>query len=81
MEDPFIVNIEKVGIKCRLQYTRQHRNQLRRLAIAPSVDPVEDVEGAVQTQAQEVVGGDGFGFTSFLQLEHLRQNGDRLQQD
>ena len=46
-----------------------------------SVDPVEDVESAVDSQSEEIVRGDGLGFASLLDHEELRQDGHRLQVD
>jgi hypothetical protein len=43
-----------------------------------SVDPVEDVESAIDSKGEEIVGGDGFGFTSLLDHEQLGQDGHRL---
>lgn len=40
--------------------------------MSPAVNPVQQVETAVETQTQQVMGGDGFSFTGPLQLEHLR---------
>ena len=44
-----------------------------------SVDPVEDVESAVDSQSEEIVRGDGLGFASLLDHEELRQDGHQLQ--
>lgn len=47
--------------------------------VAP--DPVGDVEGAVEAQGEQVVGGDDLGLAGALQHEELRQDGHRLEPD
>ena len=46
-----------------------------------SVDPVEDVEGAVGSEGEEIVRGDGLCLARLGDHEELRQDGDRLQVD
>jgi len=46
-----------------------------------SVDPVEDVEETVDAESEEVMRGNRFGFSGFLDHEELGKNGHRLQVD
>lgn len=79
MKDPLVVNPEKVRIQPGLQESRQDNHQLSRVTASVAVDPVEEVAEAVEAEGKEVVGGDGFGFAGFLELEHLGQDGDGFQ--
>lgn len=66
MENSLIIYIKEIRVQGRLQYPSHYRNQLRALPVAPAVYPVQQVKGTVEAEAEEVVRGDGFGFTSFL---------------
>lgn len=46
-----------------------------------AVDPIGDVEPAVDAQGEQVVRGDGLGLACALQHKQLRQDGHRLQPD
>ena len=66
MEYSLIINIKEIRVQGRLQHPSHYRNQLRALPVTPAVHPVQQVKGAVEAEAEEVVSGDGFGFTGFL---------------
>lgn len=76
MEDSLIINIKEIRVQGSLQHSRHHGNSFRGLAVTPAINPVQEVKGAVEAEAEEVVRGDGFGFSGFLELEHLWQDGD-----
>lgn len=46
-----------------------------------AVDPVEEVEGAVAAQGEDVVRGEGLHLAGALEEEELRQDGQRLEVD
>lgn len=83
LHDSRIVNPEEVAIKQRLKDTRRHRNVVNLMLRFGNVavDPVGDVQGAVDAEGEDVVGGDGLGLTGTLEHEELRKNGDRLEPD
>ena len=79
VEDSFVVNVKEIGVKGGLQDAGEDRDGLGGFVEAPAINPVQEVEGAVQAQAEEVMRGDGFGFSGFLELKHLREDGNGFQ--
>lgn len=43
--------------------------------------PVDEIEGSVEAQEEQVVSGDGLSLPRFTDHEELRENGHRLQVD
>lgn len=75
MEDSLVINVKEVGVQGGLKDTGEDGNHFGRFLEAPTIYPVQQIEGTVEAQAEEVMGGDGFGFTGFLELEHLGKDG------
>lgn len=66
MEDTLIINVEEIGVKGGLNDSSEHGDRFRILAVGPAINPIEEVKGAVEAQTEEIMRGDGFGFTGLL---------------
>jgi hypothetical protein len=78
-----IINPEEIRVQNRLQHARNHRNRINlvmRLRHIP-IDPVRNVQGAIDSQGEEVMRRDGLGLSRALQHEELGQNGNALKPD
>ena len=78
MQDFGVVNVEEVGVEDSLDEACNHGNGIKVALGKVAVYPVEDVQGAVDAQGKEIMGGDSLRFTSPLEHEKLREDGDRL---
>lgn len=81
LEDLVVINVEKVAVENRLDNTGDNGNPIHlMLGLGDvAVDPVGDVEGAVDSESEQIVGGDGLGLARALQHKQLRENGHSLQ--
>jgi len=75
------VEVEEVAVEDSLDAAGNDGNDVVESFKVVSVDPVEDVESAIDSKGEEIVGGDGFGFPGLLDHEQLGQDGHRLQVD
>lgn len=73
------IKVEKVTIEERLHAAGHDRNDVVETFEVISVNPVENIKGAVHAESEQVVRCDGFCFTSFCHHEQLRQDGKRLE--
>jgi hypothetical protein len=83
LEDLGVVDVEKVAVENSLQDAGNDGNPLG-LVVGlggVAVDPVGDVEEAVDAKGEEVVGGDGLGLASALEHEELGEDGDGFEPD
>lgn len=75
------IQIEEVAIEDGLHHPGDDGDHVKEsLKIEPPY-PVDEVEGSVESQEEQVVGGDGLGLTSLADHEQLGQDGHRLQVD
>ena len=81
LQDLGVVDPEKVRIQHRLDHARDPGNLVHIALREVAVQPVGDVEGAVEAQGEEVVGCDRFGFARALKHEELGEDGDGFEPD
>lgn len=74
-----VIDPEKVRVQDCLDDAGNDRDGVEMALCKVAIDPVGDVQGSVDAQGEQVVGGDGLGFPRPLQHEQLRQDGDTLQ--
>lgn len=75
------VEVEEIAVQDRLDGPGKDRNQIVvSLGVVP-VDPVEQIQGTVRSQREQVMTGNTFRFARFADQEQLRQDGHRLQVD
>lgn len=75
------IQIEEITVEDGLHHSSNNGNHVKEsLKIEPPY-PVDEVQGSVESQEEQVVGGDGLSFTCLADHEKLRQNGHRLQVD
>lgn len=81
LEDLVVVNVEKVAVENRLDNSGDNGNPIHlMLGLGDvAVDPVGDIEGAVDSESEQIVGRDGLGLARALQHKQLRENGHRLE--
>lgn len=75
------VKVEEVAIEDGLDHAGHDGDQVEEALEEVTPEPVEDVEGAVHAQAEQVVGGDGLRLAGLGDHEELRQDCHRLQVD
>lgn len=77
-----IVDIEEVRIQKCLDYTCHNWIGFKAAALCKiTIQPIRDIEGTIHAQSKEIMGSYGICFSSSLQHEKLRQNGDRFKPD
>lgn len=83
LEDLVVVNVEKVAVQNGLDETGDDSNPVSLVVglNGIAVDPVGDVESAVDAESEEVVRGDSLGLAGALKHEELGQDGDGLEPD
>lgn len=81
LEDLVVVNVEEIAVQNSLDETSNDGDPISLVVRLDgvTVDPVGDVQGAVDTEGEEVVSGDCLCFTGALKHEELGQNCDRLE--
>ena len=75
------IQIEEVTVENSLDAASHDGNQIKESLKVVTVDPVENVEGAVGAEGKQVVAGDRLGLARLADHEELRQDGHRLQVD
>lgn len=75
------IKVEEVTVQYSLHHSGDDGDQIEEAFEIVTPDPVEDVEGPVQAQAEQVVGGDGLRLAGLADHEELRQDCHRLQVD
>ena len=75
------VEIEEVTVQDGLDHTCHNGNHVKEALKVETPDPVEEVEGSIHAQEEQVVSGDGLRLTSLTDHEELGQDGHRLQVD
>ena len=67
------VEVEEVTIKNSLKTAGDNCDEVVETFGVVTVDPIENIETAVDTKCKEVVRGDGFSFAGLADHEELRQ--------
>ncbi len=75
------VEIEEIAIKNSLYTSCYDGYQIKEALEVIAVDPVEDVEGPVGAEGEQVVTRDRLGLACLADHEQLRQDGHRFQVD
>lgn len=75
------IKVEEVTVQDSLDHSGHDGDQIKEAFKVVTPDPVEDVEGPIQAQAEQVVRGDGLRLASLADHEELRQDCHRLQVD
>lgn len=75
------IKIEEVTVEDSLDHTSHYGNHVKEALKVETPDPVEEVKGPIQPQAEQVVGGDRLSLPGLADHEELRQNCHRLQID
>lgn len=68
------IKIEEVTVQDSLYHSSHDGDHIEEAFEIVTPDPVEDVEGPVQAQTEQVVCGDGLRLASFADHEELRQD-------
>lgn len=75
------IKVEEVTIQDSLHHSGHDGDQIEEAFEIETPDPVEDVEGPVQAQAEQVMSGDGLRLAGLADHEELRKDCHRLQVD
>lgn len=75
------IKVEEVTVEDCLDHAGYNGNHVKEALKVEAPDPVDEIEGSIQTQAEQVVGGDCLRLTSLADHEELRQNCHWLQVD
>lgn len=69
------IKVEEVTIQDGLDHPSHNSNHVKEALKVEPPDPVEEIEGTVDTQAEQIVGGDGLSLSGLTDQEELRQDG------
>jgi len=69
------VQVEEVTIQDGLHDTSNDGDQVKEAFKVVSPDPVDQVEGTVAAECEQIVSGDGFRFSRLTDHEQLREDG------
>lgn len=75
------IKVEEVTVEDSLDHTGHNGNHIKEALKVVTPDPVEEIEGSIQAQAEQVVGGDGLSLAGLADHEELGQDCHRLQVD
>lgn len=75
------IKVEEVTIQDGLDHPSHNSDHVEEALKVEPPDPVEEIEGTVDPQAEQIVGGDGLSLSSLTDQEELRQNGHWLKVD
>lgn len=75
------IKVEEVTVEDGLHQTGHNGDHVKEAFEVETPDPVEEVEGPIHAQAEQVVGGDGLCLARLADHEELRQDRHRLQID
>lgn len=75
------IKVEEVTVEHSLDHTSHNGNHVKEALKIETPDPVEEIEGSIQAQTEQVVGGDGLCLAGLADHEELRQDCHRLQVD
>lgn len=69
------IKVEEVTIQDGLDHSSHNSDHVKEALKVEPPDPVEEIEGTVDTQAEQVMSGDGLGLSGLTDQEELRQDG------
>ena len=75
------IKVEEVTVEDGLHHAGHNGDHVEETLEVKAPDPVEEVQGPVETQEKQVVGGDGLRLARLTDHEELGQDGHRLQVD
>ena len=75
------VKVEEVAVEDGLHDAGHHGDLIEEALGVVTPHPVGDVEGSVEAEEEQVVGGDGLRLAGLGDHEELRHDGHRLQED
>jgi len=75
------VQVEEVTVENGLNTARHNRDEIKEPIKVVAIDPVEDVETAVDTEGKQVMTRDSLRLARLADHEQLRENRDRFQID
>jgi len=81
LEDLGYVQVEEVAVQNGLDDAGHDGDEVEEALAVVAVDPVEEVQAAVQAKSEQVVSGDGLRLASFADHEELGKDGDWFQVD
>lgn len=73
------IKVEEITVKDGLHHARHHCDLVEEALRVVAPQPVGDVEGSIEAEEEQVVGGDGLRFTSLCDHKKLRHYRHRLQ--
>lgn len=69
------IKVKEVTIQDGLDHPSHNSDHVKEALKVEPPDPVEEIEGTVDTQAEQIVCGDGLGLAGLTDQEELRQDG------
>lgn len=75
------IQIEEVTVQHGLDHTSNNSYEVKKSLKVVAPNPVDQVQGTVQTQEKKIVSSDGLCFPSFADHKKLRENSNRLKID
>jgi len=75
------VQVEEVAVEDGLNDAGNDGDEVKEALRVVAVNPVEQVQAAVQAESEQVVSGDGLSLASLADHEQLGKDGDRFQVD
>lgn len=78
---PCDVKVEEVAVEYGLHDAGHHGDLIEEALRVVTPHPVGDVQGSVEAEEEQVVGGDGFCLARLGDHEELRHYGHRLQEN
>ena len=75
------IKVEEVTVEDSLDHTGHYGDHVKEALKVETPDPVEEIQGPIQAQTEQVVGGDRFGLAGLADHKELRQDCHRLQVD
>lgn len=69
------IKVEEVTIENSLDDPSHDGNHVKEALKVEPPDPVEEVEGAIDPQTEQIVGSDGLGLAGLANHKELRQDG------
>lgn len=75
------VKVEEVTIENSLDDPSHDGDHVKEALEVEPPDPVEEVEGTIDPQTEQIVGSDGLRLARLANHKELRQDGHRLQVD
>jgi len=75
------IKVEEVTVEDSLDHTGHYGDHVKEALKVETPDPVEEIQGPIQAQTEQVVGGDGLCLACLGDHEELWHYGHRLQEN